>query len=101
MSFEVVCDVEGCDERAPVGPQPSMLGAPTGWSILISSTSNEVSEMAAKRAMRKGPVGLAGMGMDLPFGPMPAKLKKTIICPKHPMPKFKPPAASDEDDFLG
>lgn len=87
MSFEVVCDVIGCEERAPAGVDlPMAMLAPAGWSILVRPP-DELARTRAKKAMfEDAPPMLGPRGFMDGVGP-----QRFLICPKHELPKLKAP----------
>lgn len=91
MSFEIVCDVDGCEERAPLGERVGPMQGPAGWSTLIvqMKRSEDVSPRM-RHMMRKFP-RMAPMPMmgDALLSATEVRIRHCNICPKHELPDLK------------
>ena len=88
MGVEIVCDVVGCESRAPAAG--GMLGMPDGWSMIVVGRD----EIEQKKFEQK----IAAEDLDmLPLGPRGVMPKKVACCPKHELPKFKPGSSMSFD----
>lgn len=116
MSFEMKCDVKGCEARVPV-PDGNLLaagvlgnGLPPGWRVLTTFAAppdeempSVAEEVEAMRALMKNPTdappappmtrqipsvirALSMRGKRL-LHAMPQAIT-THICPKHPLPEM-------------
>lgn len=92
MALEIVCDVEGCNERSLVGSRVG--GAPPGWTLVVLFPPEEPDGSIRRRNMAASVANkyLAGLQSSN------LNVVKRAICPKHVLPSFKE-VEDDESDL--
>jgi hypothetical protein len=101
--IEIICDAEGCDTRGTLKGHNSispMLEIPAGWCQVIGT----VDELEAKRRQDRDTKAASRMAFPamvspseiMGLGRMRSAYKK-VLCPKHPLPKFKVVVEDDND----